>query len=715
MNANSHQSPNNHLVSKEDRLATDRVNDRDRSNADQIGLNGPQEESQLLQADTEKEHTPEHTVTTPDGWEEYEQDTKCGIAGYKPQWLQTLASKKSYVVVYGLVGMCQFAVGTYFVSTISTIEKRFKIPSRTSGMIQSAWDTGGLFSNIILTYLGSRGHKLRWVASGTLLVGLSCFMCLLPHLIFGPGQDALAMTVEYGASYDMAMGNSSLDKDLSEAFLCSSERKYQEDCSMGDFSSAPPAIFFVSFLVIGVGTSVYHTLGVSYLDDNVRKNKTPFLLAIWQCIRMLGPTVGFLYGSYALQMYVVPSVHPTITSDDPRWIGAWWHGWVPFGVIGLLLALVVVLFPKQLPRAAQREMAAIAAGETVITTKERSFNDFKMVLSRLTKNKVLLFNSFSTVFFVFGYIGSWTFMPKYMETQFRQSASTSSLITGSVGISFSAMGIIVSGAVMSKFKPRCRYLAAWNVIVEALDAIVHLCYGFLTCSVEDLHGEMNPDKSWNLTADCNTDCHCGPNVKYSPICAVDGSNSFFSACHAGCTSVEMINGTKMYGNCSCIGPEGMGWAVDGSCAVDCTTNFTIFLALQCIMRFCVASGRAGNTIIQFRCVADDDKSLSIGFTEALLCALAFIPGPILYGMLLDSACIAWANTCGEVGNCWIYDAQRLGYLLNFTASGFLFCGTLLDIGVWYNVKDLQIYDKETETDNTRKEKNSKKRRRREEQ
>ena len=53
--------------------------------------------------------------------------------------------------------------------------------------------------------------------------------------------------------------------------------------------------------------------------------------AIWQCIRMLGPTVGFLYGSYALQMYVAPSVHPTITSDDPRWIGAWWHGKTEFG------------------------------------------------------------------------------------------------------------------------------------------------------------------------------------------------------------------------------------------------------------------------------------------------------------------------------------------------------------------------------------------------
>jgi len=38
-----------------------------------------------------------------------------------------------------------------------------------------------------------------------------------------------------------------------------------------------------------------------------------------------------------------------------------------------------------------------------------------------------------------------------------------------------------------------------------------------------------------------------------------------------------------------------------------------------------------------RCVAEDDKSASIGFTEVLLCALAFIPGPILYGMLLGNS------------------------------------------------------------------------------
>jgi len=39
-------------------------------------------------------------------------------------------------------------------------------------------------------------------------------------------------------------------------------------------------------------------------------------------------------------------------------------------------------------------------------------------------------------------------------------------------------------------------------------------------------------------------------------------------------------------------------------------------------------------------------------------------------------------------------------------SGFLLGGTLLDIGVWYNVKDLQIYDKEEEKDNTKRKKQS---------
>jgi solute carrier organic anion transporter family, member 5A len=63
-----------------------------------------------------------------------EKETKCGIGFLQFSWLQKLASKKSYVLVYGISGTVQFALSAYFVATISTIEKRFQIPSKFSGI-----------------------------------------------------------------------------------------------------------------------------------------------------------------------------------------------------------------------------------------------------------------------------------------------------------------------------------------------------------------------------------------------------------------------------------------------------------------------------------------------------------------------------------------------------------------------------------------------------
>jgi Organic Anion Transporter Polypeptide (OATP) family len=45
---------------------------------------------------------------------------------------------------------------------------------------------------------------------------------------------------------------------------------------------------------------------------------------------MVGPTVGYMLASYALEIYVDPLLTPVITSKDPRWIGAWWLGMIKF-------------------------------------------------------------------------------------------------------------------------------------------------------------------------------------------------------------------------------------------------------------------------------------------------------------------------------------------------------------------------------------------------
>lgn len=57
----------------------------------------------------------------------------CGLAKWHPPWMQRYANSKMFMAVYGLMGTIQAMSYMYFVVTMTTIEKRFKIPSQTTG------------------------------------------------------------------------------------------------------------------------------------------------------------------------------------------------------------------------------------------------------------------------------------------------------------------------------------------------------------------------------------------------------------------------------------------------------------------------------------------------------------------------------------------------------------------------------------------------------
>lgn len=61
------------------------------------------------------------------------EDTACGIWFLQGPNLQRFANKKAYVFLYGVLGCIFSASYAYFNGTITTIEKRFKIPSKTTG------------------------------------------------------------------------------------------------------------------------------------------------------------------------------------------------------------------------------------------------------------------------------------------------------------------------------------------------------------------------------------------------------------------------------------------------------------------------------------------------------------------------------------------------------------------------------------------------------
>lgn len=59
--------------------------------------------------------------------------TDCGLFGIYPRWLQKLANSHMFIVVYGFLGLIQATTFIYMTLSLTQIEKRFKIPSQTTG------------------------------------------------------------------------------------------------------------------------------------------------------------------------------------------------------------------------------------------------------------------------------------------------------------------------------------------------------------------------------------------------------------------------------------------------------------------------------------------------------------------------------------------------------------------------------------------------------
>uniref|UniRef100_A0A1B6LJP5 Solute carrier organic anion transporter family member n=1 Tax=Graphocephala atropunctata TaxID=36148 RepID=A0A1B6LJP5_9HEMI len=639
------------------------------------------------------------------------EDTTCGIWCIRGEYLQRFANKNVFTFVYGLLGCVSTSSYSYLNGTITTLEKRFKIPSTNTGIIMVGSDITMLTVGVLLNYYGGKGHRPRWIAFGIFTSVAFCLMNALCHFLYGPGEDALHLTKEFGGDYNANNTALLIDAD-NRKLLCQRDRA-GEECDTYSGNLAPQVILFMAHFISGIGGSLYYTLGVSYMDDNISKSKSPILVSVSFFMRMLGPVLGFSLASVCLTLFISPTLTPTITKWDPRWLGAWWIGWLVIAAFLSVFACVIALFPKTLPQpVAQR---AIAEEKVDVENKlpegkkaqmPTSLNDMLTTFKRLLRNPILMCNNFASIFFLMGFMPFWIFMPKYFEVVFRQSASQSSFITGVITLACGGVGILGSGVFITKIKPSARSLAAWNVCIGLISVASITTYGFLGCPISENQSAMISSGQLETT-DCNQDCHCNF-VKYSPVCSPDG-RTFISPCHAGCSDYRTLaNGSKVYSDCSCVprpqsnfsqedapGLQDDSWVLtEGLCPVDCGNKLLIFLIVMSLSHLAGSTGRTSNFLLTLRCVDDTDKTVAMALGLMLVTIFAFVPSPILFGHIIDTTCLVWGKTCTGTGNCWIYDADKFRYFVNFTALGFIIGGCVFDVGLWYFVKDLKIFEDE---------------------
>ncbi|XP_064420624.1 solute carrier organic anion transporter family member 4A1 [Latimeria chalumnae] len=608
---------------------------------------------------------------------EPEMDSLCGWAAFKPKCLQIFNTPKWVLFFLCIASFLQGMIVNGFINTVITsIERQFDLRSYHSGLIASSYDIAACVCLTFVSYFGGNGHKPQWLGFGVMIMAAGSFVFSLPHFT------AKQYEVSLSEQMDICHTN--------QTTVCA------------DSASSLPYyryVFMVGQFLHGIGATPLYTLGVTYLDENVKSNYSPVYIAIFYTAAIIGPAAGYLLGGMFLNIYTEIGTVTDLTPENPLWVGAWWIGFLVGGAAAFLVSIPILAYPVQLPGSQRYVVMRVSEAHQLKdgSQKTASDPDFGKTLKDLPRSILLLLKNPTFIFLCLAgateatlIAGMSTFGPKFLESQFSLSASEAATLFGYLVVPAGGGGTFLGGFIVKKLKLRCGgiiRLCVLCALISLLAIFVFLihCPNMPVAGVTaSYNGSTWSPGSLNLTAACNTECNCLQEI-YNPVCGADDV-MYFSPCHAGCTRTNTYltaGGRKGYQGCSCIAGN-ISWpgqAESGKCSSSCQHMplFMVFLFVVILFTFLCSIPALTATL---RCVPDSQRSFGLGIQWIVVRTLGGIPGPIAFGSVIDISCLLWQDQCGDQGSCYLYQNSAMSWYTLIAGLVYKALGLMFFFSAW---------------------------------
>ncbi|KAF8356007.1 hypothetical protein PRIPAC_97630, partial [Pristionchus pacificus] len=590
----------------------------------------------------------------------------------KGSCMESFARFPVYITCICANAIFQGMIVNGFISTsISSIEKRFNLSSTKSGIFSATYDVAVAVMLIPLSIYSKRINKSKVIGVGMILVGLGSLCIVIPQ--FSEGNYSVG----------------SLQSDH-----CDPTR--DDSCMEQPVSDWAFPILLASQLLVGVGAAPLFTYGYSCIDEFDAHKRTGKNMALFMGVSTLGPAVGFIGGGYLLKLW--GDIGKTdyrelgvVGTQDSRWYGAWWIGFVIAGIGCILAAIPMCFFPRKLYDTEERKKDDVALTHKKLDVdysgdKWEYFKTFQLFLYNRTCMSLIAMQTFESLV-MNGYI---TFIPKLFENLFGYSSSWSAMLTGIIvvpmGVLGNCIGALLAGKTSHSFTSMMKTTIVLNLIVVACSSVL-----FLRCDERPIAGINRGWSNSSIGTTCTANCEC--DRIFNPVCDKRSGVSFFSPCHAGCQRPLDHLTALDWSGCTCPDSSHVskGW-----CTVDCNITQVMFFTIFAIMAATIFSGGPLLQNASLRVVSFDHRDQFICFGWMWMRVFGSIPGAVVFGMLIDTTCLHWMKDCGDSQKCVVYDTTKLSlYTFLFTIITKL-AVLLAQISAWKSYVPIEGCDEEEE-------------------